>query len=190
MNQSQNLKEAAAKGESVKFKNTLQKSRTLKITFTADNDQATAASSPVYLFAARGRAADKALLPGVTISGDFTSAADYYDMIQNTRFGVEEIKLETADTANYEGTRMIIGVRNLNNRNNQEQDLLLSDFQQSTGNGLKKTAKFDIDALGGGIMVDPLFYGQFVGVKKNTSVTFYIKVSHVEAVGEMDAADF
>lgn len=185
-----NLKEAAAQGKSVQFKNTLQKSRTIKIGFVADNDQNTAALSNVYLFAARGRAADKTLPAGVTITGDFTSAADFYDMMQNTRFGVEEIKLETADTANYEGTRLVIGVRNLNNRNNQEQDLLLSDFQQSTGNGLKKTAKFDIDALGGGVMVDSQFYAQFLGVKKNTSVTFYIKVSHVEAVGDLDPADF
>lgn len=175
-------------GQSVVFTNTLQKSRTIKVTLTA-SDQA-AAQSAVYLFAAKGKAADKTAPTGITISGDYTSFADWYDMVGNVKFGVEEIKVETSNTSNYEGTKLTIGKRNLNNRNNQEQDLFLSDFQVSQGNGLKKTATIDVDALGGGFMVDNQFYAKFDGVQKETSVTFYIKVSHEEAMGNLAPASF
>lgn len=183
-----NLQEAAQQGQSVVFKNTIQKSNTIKVTFTAAANAA--ATSDVYLFVGAGNNAAKSLPANVTISGDYSNAADFYEMMQSVRFGVSEIKVETNQTNNYEGTKITFGKRNLNNRNNQEQDLFLSDFQVATGNGIKKTATIDVDSLNGGFMVEPQFYAVFKSLLQNTAVTFYIKVSHEEMTGALQPANF
>lgn len=188
-NSFQNLQQAGS--TPINFRNSLQNSRTIALTFTADNAQGTAATNDIFVIPGVGSAAAKSLPSGVTLSGDYSSMADLCDVFENVKFAVESIDIETSSTANYEGTKFVMGMRRLNKKNPAEVDLRMSQFQTSNGSGLTKTATIDNRALSGGFLVEPLWYLKFVSLLKNTSVTIYLKVSHQENGGvSLLPADF
>jgi hypothetical protein len=150
------------------------------------------ATNNVFLLPGVGSAAAKTLGTGITISGDYTSMADLADYVNNVPCLLQTLRIETSNTANFENTAIVIGERNPNNQNNKERRFYLADFQESVGNGLKKSIKITKEDLnnGEGLIISPQTYIKFEGLVQSTTITAYFNISHVVRTFLLDAASF
>jgi hypothetical protein len=137
------------------------------------------ATNNVFLLPGVGSAAAKTLGTGITISGDYTSMADLADYVNNVPCLLQTLRIETSNTANFENTAIVIG-------------FYLADFQESVGNGLKKSIKITKEDLnnGEGLIISPQTYIKFEGLVQSTTITAYFNISHVVRTFLLDAASF
>lgn len=156
--------------------NDLTKGSEVRLIFTADNDQLTAAKSTVHFFPGAGNSAGVTLPPGVTLSGDWTSRTDQADYFKTVASSLVGMRLETTDTDNYKNTLIVVAERMPNNET-VKRKIYLNKFHVSDGNGLNTNLYIPMEEFGkAGMFLAPQNNIYFEGLKKNTSITVYAEI--------------
>lgn len=160
--------------------NDLQRGNDVRLIFTTDNDQATAAANTVYFFPGAGNAAGALLPVGVTMAtGDWTSRVDQVDYFKNVVCSLVGLRLETNDTNNYKNTQIVIGEK-MPNGEVVKRKIYLNKFQVSDGNGLNSNLEIPMSELGkAGMFISPQSQIYMEGVKKNSYVAVYAAIPAV-----------
>jgi len=141
----------------------------IELIFVADNVNA-AASSTIGLFPGTGKGRITALPAGVTVGGDYTDIADFYNYITNNAMKVTNIFMQSADTTNYAG-RLTVGMIQPNGKIPGETYKQLTDYRESTGNGYSDVINIKDLKL----VTIPKLYAKF-DIKKNTTIRVILTV--------------
>jgi hypothetical protein len=161
---------------------------TTRLVFAADGQQA-ADKSPFYIVSGVGDLAAKALPAGLSLSGDFPSVAAWQDYAENVPLSIASIRMETSDTDNWENTVLLLGERNPDGSKPNPRKLYMTDYQVSSGNGMKKSVVIPAEVLNNFVLT-PQAYIQFQGIKKGTTITIYLSIGFMQRTIIMQPADF
>lgn len=127
-----------------------------------------------------GSGVSSALLAGLTYAGDFDTFPELQEMIKNSKFRVAKLRLQTTDTDNFQA-ELIKGDRKLNNKNNTEETVYLSEYAKSVGDGYAPNLEvYDFDFL-----IGPRSYLTLSRIEANSSITFMFDVVEVEESADL-----
>ena len=170
--------------------NNLNKGNDIRISLIAAANSA--ATSNPYIVAGVGLGAAKTLPLNMTMAGDYSIPADWYNFCENVPFLLAELRMETSNTVNWENTSLVIGERMPNGQNPVEKKYYMNEYQESTGNGLKKSIKIPREALGNGegLIITPQTYIRFDGQVLSSTITVYLRATHTLRSYVLDEASF
>jgi hypothetical protein len=83
-----------------------------------------------------------------------------------------------------------MGTRLPNLRVKDQTEIQLAPLRVSTGNGYSDQLTVKNADLNGGTTIDSNLFTQFVGLKKNSAITFLLKITHQQQEVDMDPVGF
>jgi len=158
--------------------NNLNKGNDIRLSFASTAQASVYNDIHIVAGIGKGSAARKALPALVTLSGDYDNVTEWQSFSDNVAMLMSELRMETSDTVNWENTTLIIGECQPNGQNPVEKRFYMNMYQESTGNGLKKSILIPKEALGNGegLIITPQTYIRFERLRGGTTITAYLKI--------------